>query len=55
MIKGKIKASDVLNGFFISNKITIKNMLVAKVVDEYNTLTLPGNLSNPNAGVFLEK
>lgn len=34
IISGKIKASDVLNGFLISNNITTKNILVAKVVDE---------------------
>ncbi len=34
MINGKIKASDVLSGFLISNRITIKKALVAKVEDE---------------------
>jgi len=51
MIKGKIKASDVLNGFFISNKITTKNILVENVVEEYKTPTLLGSLSNPKDGV----
>ena len=51
MIKGKIKASDVLKGFFISNKITTKNILVENVVEEYKTPTLLGSLSNPKDGV----
>lgn len=34
IINGNMKASEVLSGFFISNRITMKNALVAKVDDE---------------------
>jgi hypothetical protein len=34
VINGKIKASEVRSGFFMSNSITMKNRLVANVVDE---------------------
>jgi hypothetical protein len=34
VISGKMKASEVLSGLFISKSMTIKNTLVAKVVDE---------------------
>ncbi|GKX40028.1 hypothetical protein SOASR014_37670 [Pectobacterium carotovorum subsp. carotovorum] len=33
-IKGKINASDVLNGFFMSKSITTKKALVANVDEE---------------------
>ena len=53
-ISGNIKASDVLNGFFISKIITIKNELVANVDDEYSSLSLYCRFSNANLGVFFE-
>ncbi|OWF70702.1 hypothetical protein B4901_00800 [Yersinia frederiksenii] len=53
-INGKIKASEDLNGFFISIIITKKNELVAKVDDEYNSLSLYCRFSNANGGVFFE-
>jgi len=34
IIKGNMKASEVLSGFFMSKRITMKNALVAKVEDE---------------------
>ncbi|MCF0046669.1 hypothetical protein [Enterobacter hormaechei] len=54
VINGKIKASDVLSGFFISKSITIKKTLVAKVVDEYNSPTFAGRFSNLNGGLTFE-
>lgn len=53
-INGKINASDDLNGFFISIIITRKNELVAKVDDEYSSLSLYCKFSNENGGVFFE-
>lgn len=40
IISGKIKASEVLSGFFMSNRITIKNALVANVDEEYTSFIL---------------
>ncbi|ATX62865.1 hypothetical protein D5F51_08340 [Yersinia hibernica] len=53
-ISGNIKASDVLSGLLISKIITKKNILVANVDDEYNSLSLYCRFSNENGGVFLE-
>ncbi|QHB34715.1 hypothetical protein F0T03_10530 [Yersinia canariae] len=53
-INGNINASDVLRGLFISKIITKKNILVANVDDEYNSLSLYCRFSNENGGVFLE-
>lgn len=54
VISGKIKASEVLNGLLISKSITIKNTLVANVVDEYSSATLPGRFSSLNGGLTLD-
>lgn len=54
VISGKIKASEVLNGLLISKSITIKNTLVANVVDEYSSPTLPGRFSSLNGGLTLD-
>lgn len=53
IIKGKIKASDVLKGFFISKRMTIKKALVAKVEDEYTSVILNCSLSREKGGVSL--
>ena len=53
-INGKINASEERNGFFISIIITKKNALVAKVDDEYNSLSLYCRFSNAKGGVFFE-
>lgn len=51
VISGKIKASDVRSGLFISKSITIKKTLVAKVVDEYSSPTLSGRFASLNGGL----
>ncbi|HAH5906710.1 TPA: hypothetical protein HH840_003011 [Escherichia coli] len=55
VMSGKIKASDVLSGLFISKSITIKNTLVANVVDEYNSPTFAGRFSNLNGGLTCDR
>ncbi|PHZ26818.1 hypothetical protein FFE93_009920 [Yersinia sp. KBS0713] len=55
MIKGKINASEDLNGFCISKSIKKKNALVAKVDDAYNSFSLYCRFSNANGGVFFER
>lgn len=54
IIKGKISASDVLNGFLISKSIKKKNALVAKVEDAYNSFSLYCMFSKAKGGVFFE-
>ncbi len=50
-----MKASEFLSGLFKSKRITIKNMLVANVAEENNSLSLYCKFSKANGGVFFEK
>ncbi|MCX2170657.1 hypothetical protein ACMFFK_20590 [Serratia marcescens] len=51
VISGKIKASEVLSGLFMSKSITMKKTLVANVVEEYSSPTLPGRFSSLKGGL----